>query len=142
MNLKKNLLSTFYLTTIIVTFIISGIIFSLDYHRYDNHRVLDKELGIKTDIEKMKIDHGFAILNDNLIIPSGSSLKNKGQVIKNQSNLFIELDDPFTLIKNPCSLEFQVVNNYDTLIFEIPDLNFKDPTDPTIEDFIENILGE
>lgn len=119
MVFKNNSFSPILLIAIISIFIIAGVIFYFDYHKYDNHIVLNTELDLTTKVDQMKIDHGYAILNDSIIIPSGSALKNKDQVIKNNSNLFIELDNPFKLIKKSGSQEFIVIKNYDTLIFNI-----------------------
>lgn len=119
MVFKNNSISPLLFLAIILIFIIAGIIFYFDYHKYDNHIVLSREHNLTIQVDKIKIDHGYSILNDSIIVPSGSALKNKDQIIKNNSNLFIELDNPFKLIKKAGSPELVVIKNYDTLIFTV-----------------------
>jgi hypothetical protein len=141
-DIKFISISPIYLVSLITLIILVGIGFYMDYHKYDNHTVLNKEHHIQTEINKMKIDHGVAILNNSIIIPSGTRLKNEDQVIKNNSNLFIELDNPFSIFKKSGSLELAVIKKYDTLIFQIPDPNYKDPNDPTFRDLHDNLFSD
>jgi hypothetical protein len=141
-DIKFNSISPMYLVSLITLIILAGIGFYIDYHEYDNHIVLNKDHHIQIDIDKMKIDHGVAILNNSIIIPSGTRFKNKDQIFKNNSNLFIELDGPFSIFKQSGSLELTVIKNYDTLIFQIPDPDYRNPNDPTFRDLHNYLFSD
>lgn len=133
-NFKPN--STIFFISIITLIILASIGYYLDSHKYDNHLILNKEHSFKMEIDKMKIDHGVAVLNDSIIIPPGTILKKE---IKRKR--FTELDNPFTIIKKSGSFELMVIKYSDTLIFQLPDPNYKDPTDPTFKDFFEKLFN-
>lgn len=122
-------------------------------HRYDNYLRMGKASGFQLEVKKVSVDHGVAFFNDSIIVPAGTKLvSEKPEWFKHQSKPLVgeypvppnlwDLNVPFEVIKDAGSFNFQVVKYNDTLTFEIPDPDSKDPRDPSFRDLFERFFGK
>ena len=120
-------------------------------HRYDNYTRMGKASDYQIEVKKISVDHGVAFFNDSIIVPVGTKLiSEKPEWFKHQSKpLFGEypgppnlwdLTTPFTIIKDADSFEFKILKYNDTLVFQIPDPDYKDPRDPSFGDLYQKLF--
>lgn len=139
--------------SVLVLIIFGGAMIYKSSKIFNNYTTLDEDLKIVIQVRKMRVDHGFSFINNSIIIPSSTRLvssrpewfKEKIQPINgkksDQKPFFNDLDEPFTILKNANSRELKVIKYDDTLLFQMPDPNYKDPYDPTFRDLYEEIMG-
>lgn len=125
-----------------------------DSKKFDQYSTLTKSSKIQLEVNEMKVDHGSSFINNSYLVPTGTKLvsrrpkwfKEKIQPIggknSDQNPHFNDLDEPFTILKNQDSFEFKVIKYNDTLIFKIPDPDYKDPNDLTFKDLFEQLTKD
>ncbi|WP_081211728.1 hypothetical protein [Salegentibacter sediminis] len=151
---EKFAISPIVIISVFVLILFGAVMLYNSSTAYDNYYTLEKSSKIHLEVRKKRIDHGTAFLNNKLIIPVGTKLvsdkpdwfKIKNQpIIGSQSHRnpsFTDLNEPFLIIKNANTFDLQVVKYEDTLTFELPDPNYKDPNDPTFKDLYHQLFKD
>lgn len=148
----KLLNSPLFIIFLAAMLLFAGFVENKSRHRYDGYTRIDRASAHHIEVIKMSIDHGTVSLNDGILVSGGSKLisekpgwfrhKNKplfGGEYPMPPN-FSDLHPPFEIIKEPDSFILQVVKWSDTLFFQIPDPDYKDPRDPSIRDVLQKLF--
>lgn len=149
----KFLTSPLFFSFIAAMLLFAGFVEYKARNRYDNYTRTEKASGYRVEVKKMTVDHGVAFLNDSIIVPAGTKLvsekpawfkHNSRPLFRNEYPIppsFDNLEPPFNLVKDPDSFKLQVIKYGDTVIFQIPDPDFKDPRDPSFGDLYDELFG-
>ncbi|SDR66212.1 hypothetical protein [Christiangramia echinicola] len=151
---KKTSIPPIAIVSILTLIIFGGTMIYLDSKKFDKYTSLTKDSEIQLEVIKMRVDHGFSFINNKYLVPMGTKLvsnrpnwfEEKIQPIggreSDQNPYFNDLNKPFTILKVPNSFKLKVIKNSDTLVFELPDPDRKDPNDPTFKDVFEQLTKD
>ena len=151
---KKTSIPPIAIVSLFTLIIFGGTMIYQDSKKFDKYTTLTKDAEIQLEVKKMRVDHGSSFINRSYIVPMGTKLisnrpkwfKEKHQPIggkdSDQNPYFNDLYKPFTILKSSNSFELKVIKNSDTLIFELPDPDRKDPKDPTFKDLFEQLTKD
>lgn len=152
-SLYKNKFLVF-IASLLILLPIGGFMVYRDNNRFGDYMTLEKTSEISLKVNKIWVDHGIAYLNDSIIIPGGTKLVSKQPtwfkvtnhpLFGNRNEIkpsFAELDRPFVINKTAGTFIFRVIKYDDTLLFRIPDPDYKDPYDPTFKDLFDKLFDE
>lgn len=143
-----------FVASIIVILLCAGFGLYSNYHKFDDYIIVRKASEIHLEVKDIWVDHGTAYLNDSIIVPGGTKLISEqpewfklkdrdlfGRPLPIKPS-FAELDQPFVINKASNTFDLKVIKFDDTLLFRIPDPDYKDPNDPTFQDVFDKLFGE
>ena len=150
----KFLIPPVLVVSFFVLIIMAGLMFNYKSKESEKYTSLGKESSLDIKVRKMRVDHGISLINRRISVPGGTRLiserpewfKTRFEPIggngASENLYFSDLYAPFHLHKDTLTFELKVVKNSDTLIFEIPDPDYKDPNDPTFKDLFQEVFSD
>ncbi len=110
----------------------------------DGERLLVKEDSMNVEVYKTYVNHAIVEINNSKLIPPSTYKNSTTPKWLHRESKGVEVYDispPFKILKEKNSFEFLIIKKEDTLIFELPDPQYKNPNDPTFKEFFDRYFN-